>query len=173
MTAIDAFRQDARMREDPLVPNDWPQLTPEWCRDHALRTDCARRQALVEVDVLAAKDELITIYRVQFPVMRQYETYYDANGRNVFAQSQGLPGVGLPREADKGDTSYTLATPDRTKDSIALGWGAVSELREVTIEHQVPPSSTEVTRDTAPFDRPSRENDYREAVGIDRTDEVP
>ena len=50
-------------------------------------------------------DELLTIYRVQFPVMRQYEadTWYDQVGRIVFTPSKGLVGVGLPRTARKAD----------------------------------------------------------------------
>ena len=52
--------------------------------------------------------------------MRQYEadTWYDTNGRIVFTPSKGLPGVGLPRKAVKGDTSYTLRIPDPDTDRI-------------------------------------------------------
>lgn len=101
---------------DPRLDHSFfANLTPTWQRAHALRTDYARRQALVEIDVLAAMalgltlDELITIYRVQFPVMQQYEreTYYDKNGRIIFTTSKGLTGVGLPRKGKKRPSPLT------------------------------------------------------------------
>ena len=175
MTAIAAFRADAWTRDDPRLPDDFAALTPEWRREHALRTDYARRQALVEIDVLAAValgltlDELLTIYRVQFPVLRQYEadTWYDANGRIVFTASKGLPGVGLPRKAVRGDTSYDLRTPAGERTGVALGWEDVRGLTEGTITRRViddtlpggPVERAIVYH--SPFGGCDREHDYR------------
>ncbi|MEU9070968.1 hypothetical protein AB0D60_29220 [Streptomyces sp. NPDC048306] len=72
----------------------WPGLqplhdvTPEWHRDTPLRTERARRSALVEIDALVAvwlgmdADALIAAYRGRFPVLQKYEavTWFDAEG---------------------------------------------------------------------------------------------
>ena len=154
------FNQDTWTKQDPRLNNQFFQdLTPNWQRNVALRTDYERRQALVEIDVLAAMalgltlDELITIYRVQFPVMRQYEkdTWYDQNGRIIFTSSKGLPGVGFPRKAKKGETGWE-DIKDRSSGTV-----------ERTIEDNTLPGET-VTRTIvyeAPFDKCDREEDYR------------
>ncbi len=167
--------QEKWTKNDPRLPDRFFQnLTPEWHRDCALRTDYARRQALVEIDVLVAMalgltlEELKTIYRVQFPVMRQYEadTWYDANGRIVFTNSKGLTGVGLPRNAVRGETCYSLDTPDRRESGVALGWNDIKDLMSGTISRTIMddtlpggPRERTITY-TAPFDRCDRETDY-------------
>ena len=129
---------------------------------------------MVEIDVLVAMalgltlEELKTIYRVQFPVMRQYEadTWYDANGRIVFTNSKGLTGVGLPRKANKKDDAYSIETKDRKESGIPLGWEDIKDLTEGTVtksfmDDTLPGGPTERTVTyVAPFDRCNREADY-------------
>lgn len=103
----DAYRAEAWSR--PAVPGatDFAALGPEWSGTTPLRTWQARRQALVEIDVLAAQalgltlDELVLLYEVQFPVLQQNEddTWYDQRGNIVFTCSKGLTGIGLDRAA--------------------------------------------------------------------------
>lgn len=149
----ESFVQERWAKADPRLDDGFfAWLTPQWQRACALRTDYARRHSLVEIDVLVAQalgltlEELCTIYRIQFPVLRQNEndTWYDCKGRIVFTCSKGLPGVGFSR-------------PE---------WNEIKDLKSGTLERKVtedflpggPRERTIVYE--APFDRCDREQDY-------------
>ena len=130
----------------------FPSLSDKWNRCHALRNDFERRQALIEIDVLVSMilglsvDELRTIYRVQFSVLRQNEadTWYDQNGRIVFTCSRGLTGVGFSRPEWNNIKDMRSGIVERVITDDTMPGGPC----ERTIVYQ------------APFDRCDREKDY-------------
>lgn len=153
------FREDYKKigwasNDSRLQKDKYSTLTGEWNYYTPLRTDFERRQALIEIDVLVAMslkmtlNQLKTIYRIQFPVLQQYEddTWYDVNGRIVFTNNRSMSGVGFNRkewengikDAPAGQKFYHTIADD------TMPGGPV----ERTIEY------------VAPFDRCDREKDY-------------
>lgn len=152
------WNNESWSKSDPRLNNiRFSSLTENWTWDTPLRTDYERRQALVEIDVLTAMalgmtlEQLKTIYRIQFPVLQQYEsdTWYDANGRIVFTTNRSLTGVGFDRltweNTVKGAAPGTKFTRTITDDT--MPGGPVQR----TIEY------------VAPFDKCDREHDYETA----------
>lgn len=141
-------------KSDPRLSNDhFKRLSAQWTWDTPLRSDYARREALVELDVLTAMalgmtvDQLKTIYRIQFAVLQSYEkdTWYDARGRIVHTNNRSMTGIGfsgkeweMMKDAPAGEV-FTRTILDDT-----MPGGPV----ERTIEYE------------APFDRCDREQDY-------------
>lgn len=163
-----AYTADSWAKADPRLDNTHiTRLTETWDWHTPLRTDYARRQALVEIDVLVAMglgltlEQLQTLYRAQFYVMRGYEadTWYDRNGRIVFTNSKGLVGVGLPRKTRKSDP--TPAWRDHEHMTVERGYTG-SDIIEHTITDDTQPGGPRerVIRYQAPFDRCDREQDY-------------
>lgn len=119
----------------------WSHTTPTWTSHSPLRTDYARRQALVELDVLAtlalglALDELLTIYRVQFPVLQENEhkERYDQLGRllpvqtwNAWNALRESPDKHETAFAHDGTTYYPPFTGCRREDDLALAYRSLS-----------------------------------------------
>ncbi|PLK22648.1 hypothetical protein C0V72_13785 [Porphyrobacter sp. TH134] len=149
---------------DPRLQLEGPvEGPPTWGRTAGLRTEFARRMALVEIDVLVAQalgltlDQLIEIYRIYFPVMQEYEagTWYDQNGRIVWTCSKGLPGVGW--------------LDDRGKSPGRAAWERIlaespTELTCTAIDDTMPGGPRTVTRHfVGPFTQCDRIGDYRRA----------
>ena len=137
--------KDVRLRCFKSLSKVWDSNTP-------LRNYFERRQALIEIDVITAielgltLDELILIYNVQFPVLKQNEndTWYDQEGNIVFTCSKGLIGVGVDRK--KWNEIKDLEA-GHTYDHILL-----TELYE-----------GEVITYVAPFEKCDRVEDYKTA----------
>lgn len=138
---------------------------------HPLRNYFERRQALVEIDVIAAMalglslEDLEMIYTIQFPVLQQNEndTWYDQKGNIVFTCSKGLTGVGVDRK--------------RNSKTGMLGWEDIrgEQIDENTYAgiapthtHTIDPAKSELyggqqVTYTAPYTKSDRISDYRRA----------
>lgn len=165
-----AYKQDTWSLDDNrLKPFD--QLHEDWAWDIPLRNYFERRQALVEIDVIAAMalgltlEDLEMIYTIQFPVLQQNEadTWYDQMGNIVFTCSKGLTGVGLDRKRN-------------TKTGM-LGWEDIrgEQIDENTYAgtspthtHTIDPAKSELYGGQqvtyyAPYTKCNRIEDYRRA----------
>jgi hypothetical protein len=149
---------------DPRLRLEGPVEGPaSWDRTAALRTEFARRMALVEIDVLVAQalgltlEQLIEIYRIYFPVLQENEagTWYDQNGRIVWTCSKGLPGVGWLDQRGKspGRAAWEKILADNPP-----------ELTCTAIDDTMPGGPHTVTRHyVGPFTQCDRIEDYRRA----------
>lgn len=100
----------------------------KWGWETPLRTPADRRQALVEIDAIVAimlgvtAEELLTIYRTQFPVLQRYEreALYDANGRQLPGKLASEYRKGKVKPADLTVDGVTYVEPfvgvDRERD---------------------------------------------------------
>lgn len=97
------FQVDAPTLADVRLPS-YAYLSKNWNHETPFRSALARRRALLELDVLVSMklrislDELISIYRIQFPVFRQRERerQYDQSGRIVPNAATFLGESGVP-----------------------------------------------------------------------------
>lgn len=165
-----AYKQETWSLDDPRL-KPFNQLHEDWSWDIPLRNYFERRQALVEIDVIAAMalgltlEDLEMIYTIQFPVLQQNEadTWYDQKGNIVFTCSKGLTGVGLDRKRN-------------TKTGM-LGWEDIrgEQIDENTYAgtspthtHTIDPKKSELYGGQqvtyyAPYTKCNRIEDYRRA----------
>lgn len=154
----EGFKTVEWSKNDPrLKKYSFNTLTSDWNRDIVLRSDYARRYALVEIDVLVSmilgvsRKELISMYQIQFPVLHSNEddTWYDANGRIVFTSNKGITCVGFERKEWEGNVKGAMDGMVFTREieDDTMPGGPVKR----TIEY------------VAPFDKCDREQDYETA----------
>lgn len=158
----DSFRTDRWSLEDARL-KPFSELTPSWNHDTPLRNHFERRQALVEIDVLAAMsfglslEDLEFIYDIQFPVLRQNEddTWYDQKGNVVYSVSLCKKGVGVDR------ATWNTIRGEQLSDNIYQG-ATSSYIHTVPVEKSELYGGEQVTY-YAPYTRCDRIADYQRA----------
>ena len=186
----DTFSSDFRLQKWSQENNSrvdskfFSRLTSKWERSYALRSDYIRRLALIELDVLVAKsigislDELISIYKIQFPVIQQNEkdTWYDSSGSIVFTNNVGISGVGIARTSSRSNPEVTLSYANGDVETGRFGWEHIYALQDngklqsgstvayTVVDDTLPDGPRQIAQIyTAPFIAANREVDYRVA----------
>lgn len=146
--------------------------TNRW-EDCILLNDFARRQALVEIDVLVSMAfglslaELKTMYNLQFHILQSQEadTWYDTKGRIVFTNNRSLTGVGFSRpEFENPNVVTPIRRSDAPWDGIMKHAPAGYVFARTITDDTMPGGPVERTIEYhAPFDRCDREQDYETA----------
>ncbi|MCU8590521.1 MULTISPECIES: Eco57I restriction-modification methylase domain-containing protein [Streptomyces] len=148
---------DSTWQEDTWAASKyWPKDTPPltegvtdtWTRETPLRTEFARRAALVEIDALVAvwlgisADELVAMYDARFPVLQQYEEnmWFDAMGRRI-AKAHQQHGYGQPKEAWK-----QLSKPEAFPEEHAVPDGYTGPLYRAKRKAEMRAAHAEFTR---------------------------
>lgn len=165
-----AYKQEIWSIDDPRI-KPFDQLHEDWAWDIPLRNYFERRQALVEIDVIAAMalgltlEDLEMIYTIQFPVLQQNEadTWYDQKGNIVFTCSKGLTGVGLDRKrnAKTGMLGWEDIRGEQIDENTYAGTSP-------THTHTIDPKKSELYGGQqvtyyAPYTKCNRIEDYRRA----------
>ena len=167
----DSYNLDSWAKEDERLPKrDFTSLEKVWNQNIIPRNDYARRQLLVELDVLSAQrmglslEQLKVVYRILFPIMRQYEneTWYDRNGRISFTTNRSLTGVGFSRsEWENKNAVVPNSRGDSEWDGIMKNAPAGYVFTRTIMDDTMPGGPVERTIEyVAPFDRCDREQDY-------------
>ncbi|RHU25995.1 class I SAM-dependent DNA methyltransferase [Firmicutes bacterium TM09-10] len=161
-------KQDLRLEKQPFST-----LQSNWNEEYILKDDYSRYQAAVELDALVAQalgmsfDQLILIYRIQYPVMQQYEadTWYDANGRITFTNNRSLTGVGFSRpEWENAGAVQPVRHGDAPWDGVMKHAPTGYVFARTIMDDTMPGGPVERTIEYfAPFDRCDREQDYETA----------
>ena len=164
------YKQESWSIEDNRLKS-FASLTEQWQWGTPLRNYFERRQALVEIDVIASMalglslQDLEMIYTIQFPVLQQNEndTWYDAEGKIVFTCSKGLTGVGLDRKrnAKTGMLGWEDIRGEQIDENTYAGTSP-------THTHTIDPAKSELYGGqqqtfVAPYTRCDRIADYRTA----------
>jgi hypothetical protein len=142
---------------------NWKDLNSNrWDRSFSLRTNFARRQALLEIDVLCAMalkitlEELLVVYRVQFSVLQQYESndLYDNYGRRIPSTTRKNPGGKQFSEAFREWQAEGNNPLDPKAPPLTVSWEIDNGLQTITKTFY------------PPFTKVDREADYARAYEV-------